>query len=66
MPCPVVCPKMETDNFIMENVPSNGHKLESVENKIRDIFIQGLVLKTIILITLVGYEHMIADMVLCT
>ena len=34
---------METDNFITENFPQNGRKLESVENKIRDIFIQCLV-----------------------
>ena len=34
---------METDDFITENFPQNGRKLESVENKIRDIFIQCLV-----------------------
>ena len=31
---------METDNFITENFPQNGQKLESLENKIRDIFMQ--------------------------
>ena len=42
-------------------------KLELVENKIRDIFIQCLVFnKTIIPLTLVGHELMIAISVLCT
>ena len=55
---------METDNFITENFPL---KLESVEIKIWDIFIQCLVFnKTIISLTLVGYELMIADSVLRT
>ena len=58
---------METDNFITEIVPKNGQKLESVENKISDIFIQCLVFnKTIIPLTFVGYELMIADSVLRT
>ena len=44
-----------------------GRKLKSVENKIRDIFIQGFVFnKTIIPLALVGYELMIADSVLRT
>ena len=30
---------METDNFITENFPKNGRKLESIENKIRDTFL---------------------------
>ena len=48
---------METDNFITENFPENGRKLESTEIKIQDIFIQSLVFnKTIIPGTLVGYE----------
>ena len=48
---------METDNFITEIVPQNGRKLESVEDKISDTFIQCLVFnKTIIPLTLVGYE----------
>ena len=34
---------METDSFIMEISPQDGRKLESVENRIRDIFIQCLV-----------------------
>ena len=49
--------------------PPNGRKLESVENKIRDkiICIQCLVFnKTIIPLTLVGYELIIADSVLRT
>ena len=58
---------METDNFITESFPENGRKLESIEIKIQDIFIQSLVFnKTIIPITLVGYEFMIADSVLRT
>ena len=46
----------------------NGRKLESVENKIRYIFIHCLVFsfKKIILLTLAGYELMIADSVLRT
>ena len=56
---------METDNFFTENFPLNGRKLESVENKIRDNFIQCLVFnKTITPLMLVGYELMIADSVL--
>ena len=44
-----------------------AHKLESVENKIRDILSQRLIFnKTIIPLTLVGNELMIADSVLCT
>ena len=47
--------------------PQNGRKLESVENNIRDNFIHCLVLNiTIISLTLVGYELIIADYVLCT
>ena len=47
--------------------PQNGRKLESVENIVRDIFILCLVFnKTIIPLTLVGYELMIADSVLRT
>ena len=45
----------------------DGRKLESIENKVRDIFIQCLVFnKTIISLTLIGYELMIADLVLRT
>ena len=55
---------METDNFITEIVPKNDQKLESVEDETSDIFIQCLVFnKTIIPLTLVGYELMIADSV---
>ena len=44
-----------------------AEKLKLVENKIRDIFNQCLVLNvTIIPLTLVGYELMIADSVLRT
>ena len=58
---------MEIDNFIMENFPENSQKLKSIEIKIQDIFIQSLVFnKTIIPLTLVGYELMIADSVLRT
>ena len=58
---------METNIFITENFPQNGRKLESVENIVRNVFIQCLVLnKTITLLTLVGYELMIADSVLRT
>ena len=58
---------METDNFITENFPENGRKLESIEIKIKDIFIQSLAFnETIIPLTLVGYELMIADSVLGT
>ena len=51
---------METDNFITENFHlKSGRKLESVENKIRDIFIHCLLLnKTAIQLTFVGYELM--------
>ena len=53
---------METGNFITESSTQSGRKLESVENKVRDIFIQCLVFnKTIIPFTLVRYELMIAD-----
>ena len=56
---------METDNFITVNSPSKSLKTRVVENRIRDIFIQCLVFnKTIIPLTLVGYELMIADSVL--
>ena len=45
----------------------NGRKLESVENIVRNIFIQCLVFnKTIVPLMLVGYELMIADSVLST
>ena len=58
---------METNNFITEHSPQNGRKLESAENRIPDIFIQCLVFnKTIISLTLVGYELMITDSVLRT
>ena len=40
---------METDNFTTKIFPQNGLKLESVENKIRDIFIQCLVFNKTIL-----------------
>ena len=63
----VVCPNMETNNFITENFASKCRKLESVENKIRDIFNQCLVFnKRITPLTFVGYELMMADSVLCT
>ena len=58
---------METDKFVTENSPQIGRKLKSGENYIWDIFIQCLVfIKTIIPLTLVGYELMIADSVLRT
>ena len=58
---------METDNFIGEFFPQNGRKLESIEIKIQDTFIQCLVFnKTISPLTLVGYELMTADSVLRT
>ena len=58
---------METDNFIAEFSSQNGRKLELIEIKIQDTFIQCLVFnKTIIPLTLVGYEFMIADSVLRT
>ena len=61
---------METDKFVMENFSSNWpQKLKAEENKIRGIFIQCLVfnkIKTIIPLTLVGYELRIADSVLRT
>ena len=53
---------METNNFITEMFPQNGRKLESLDNITRDIFIQFLAFnKTIIPLTLVGYEFMIID-----
>ena len=56
---------METDNFIREIFPQNGQKLKLVENKIK-IFLSSVCLvfnKTIIPLTLVGYELMIAHSV---
>ena len=54
---------IESDLFITKN----GRKLESVETKIRDIFIHCFLFnKTIIPLTLVGYELMIVDSVLRT
>ena len=51
---------METDSFIMKIFPQNGRKLESEENKYRNIFIQYLVFNnTIIPLTLVGYENLV-------
>ena len=51
---------METDNFIKENFPQNDLKLVSVENEIGDILIHFLLFnKTIISLTLVGYELVI-------
>ena len=58
---------METVILSREIFPQKGRKLESVENKIRDIFSQCLLFnKTIIPLTLVGYELMIADSVFRT
>ena len=59
---------METDDFLSRKVfPQKGQNLESVETKIRNIFIQCLVFnKAIIPFTLVGYELMIADSMLHT
>ena len=58
---------METNIFMTEIFSQNGRKLESVDNIVRNIFIQCLVFnKTIIPLTLVGYELMIADSVLRT
>ena len=58
---------METDNYITEIFPQNGPKLELIDNKSRAILIHCLVFnKTIIPLTLVGYELMIADWVLRT
>ena len=59
---------METAIFIKENIPAqNGRKLESVENKIRNILIQCMVFnKTVTPPKLVGYKLIIADSVLRT
>ena len=55
---------METDNFIRKVFRQNGRNLE---NKIRDIFMQCSVFnETIISLTLVGYEIIIADSALRT
>ena len=55
---------METDNFIRKVFRQNGRNLE---NKIRDIFMQCSVFnETIIPLTLVGYEIIIADSALRT
>ena len=58
---------METDNDITEISPQNGQKLESVETKIRDTFVQHFVFNTTTVpLTFVGYELIIADSMLLT
>ena len=63
----MVCPNKETNILSLKIFPQNDRKLELVENEVQDIFTQCSVFnKTIIPLTLVGYEFMIADSVLRT